>query len=78
MSCRLGHALVERVRHVDGAGADQKRLAPRAAERRDIGGEGHHGGRECRAASPAAAAGISITSRSFGFARDGARRWRPW
>ena len=38
-SCRFGHALFERVRHVNRARPDQKRLAPLAAECRDIGGE---------------------------------------
>ncbi len=40
----LRHALFQRVRHVNGARPDQERLAPGAAEGRDIGGVGHHGG----------------------------------
>ncbi len=40
----FGHAFFQRVRHVNGAGPDQEGLAPGTAKRRDIGGEGHHGG----------------------------------
>ena len=42
----FGHALFERVRHVNGAGSDEKGFAPLAVECGDIGGESDDGGRD--------------------------------
>ena len=73
----FGHALFERVRHVNGAGADEKGFAPRAVERRDIGGERDDRGRD--AVDRAQADGGNFDDfAQFGAAFGGALRARPW
>ena len=77
-AARFGTRSSERVRDVDGAGAEQKRLAPCSAERRDIGGVRDDGGLEsierCPGATrgsraPRAASASRPTARLHGCAR---------